>query len=230
MPEQDAALRKPATTAYAVLGLLSLRDWTTYELAEQMKRGVGNLWPAARSMVFDAPKHLVAEGLATVRHEQTGRRPRAVYSITDAGRVALREWLAEPGRPPSLAFEGILKLLVADADDARSALPSLAEAERWGAELQAIGRHMAAGYLQGGGGFESRAHIVALTFGFLFDFAALVERWAQWAAAEISSWPAGGPPQRPDLTPFARALAGDAATPPAGNGSGRGKGRETSTS
>ena len=220
MPEQDPpprrpATKRPATTAFAVLGLLSLRDWTTYELAQQMERGFGNLWPAARSMVFEAPKSLVAHGLAAVRHEQPGRRPRSVYSITDAGRVALRTWLAEPGQPPSLAFEGILKLLVADAADARSALASLAEAERWGADLQAIGRAMAAGYLDGEGPFEARAHIVALTFGFLFDFAALVERWARWAAAEVSAWPDGGPPGRPDLTAFARALAGDAATPPA---------------
>lgn len=219
MPEQDPAPRKPTTTAFAVLGLLSLREWTTYELAQQVERGFGNLWPAARSMVFEAPKHLVAQGLAGVRHEPIGRRPRAVYSITEAGRVALQAWLAEPGQPPSLAFEGILKLLLADATDARSALPSLAEAECWGARLQAIGRDMAAGYLTGEGPFESRAHIVALTFGFLFDFAALVERWAHWAATEVSSWPAGGPPVRPDLSPFARALAGEPATPPGRNDS-----------
>jgi PadR family transcriptional regulator AphA len=211
--EQGAAPRKLTTTAFAVLGLLSLRDWTTYELAQQMQRGVGNLWPAARSMVFEAPKQLVAAGLAAVRHEQIGRRPRAVYSITDEGRQALRGWLAEPGMPPSLAFEGILKLLVADAADARSALASLAEAQRWGAELQAIGRRMAADYLSGDGTFEHRAHIVALTFAFLFDFAVLVERWSEWAASQISAWPTDGPPQPPDLTSFSRALADRAATP-----------------
>lgn len=213
MAEQDPAPKKPTTTAFAVLGLLSLRDWTTYELAQQMQRGVGNLWPAARSMVFEAPKHLVAAGLAAVRHEQIGRRPRAVYSITDEGRQALRAWLAEPGLPPSLAFEGILKLLVADATDARSALASLAEAQRWGAELQAIGRGMAAGYLRGDGMFDDRAHIVALTFAFLFDFAVLVERWSEWAASQISAWPADRQPDHPDLTSFARALANTPATP-----------------
>ena len=89
-----------------------------------------------------------------------------------------------------------------------------------GGIVQAIGRDMAAGYLAGEGAFESRAHIVALTFGFLFDFAALVERWARWAATEVSSWPAGAPPARPDLGAFARALAGEEATPPASNGTG----------
>src|SRR4051812_41600461 len=172
-----------------------------------MERGVGNLWPAARSMVFEAPKQLVAAGLAAVRHEQVGRRPRAVYSITQDGRQALRGWLAEPGLPPSLAFEGILKLLVADAADARSALVSLDEAKRWGAELQDIGRGMASDYLRGDGTFDERAHIVALTFAFLFDFGELVERWAEWAASQIATWPTGRPPDAPDLTAFARALA-----------------------
>ena len=90
---------------------------------------------------------------------------------------------------------------------------SLAEAQRWGAELQVIGRRMAADYLSGDGTFEHRAHIVALTFAFLFDFAVLVERWSEWAASQISSWPTDGPPQQPDLTSFSRALADKAATP-----------------
>ena len=33
------------TTSYAILGLLSLRPWTTYELAEQMQRALGQFWP-----------------------------------------------------------------------------------------------------------------------------------------------------------------------------------------
>jgi len=32
------------TRSYAILGLLAIRDWTTYELAQQMERGVGDIW------------------------------------------------------------------------------------------------------------------------------------------------------------------------------------------
>ena len=85
------------TTSYAVLSLLALRPWTTYELAKQMKRSLGWIWPRAESRLYEEPKKLVAAGLATSRSEPTGRRRSTVYSITPEGRQALAGWLAEPG-------------------------------------------------------------------------------------------------------------------------------------
>ena len=37
------------TTSYAVLGLLCLRDWSTYELNKQMQRSMRLWWPRAES-------------------------------------------------------------------------------------------------------------------------------------------------------------------------------------
>ena len=71
------------TTSYAVLGLLALRPWTTYELAQQMDRALGQFWPPARSKLYEEPKKLVTHGLAIATRESTGRRPRTVYSITN---------------------------------------------------------------------------------------------------------------------------------------------------
>src|SRR5262249_58964926 len=94
-------MEKPlTTTSYALLGLLRLRPWTTYELAKQVQRGLGWFWPRAERKLYDEPKRLVAAGLAAAAEERTGRRPRTVYSITPAGRRALRAWLAEPSAPP----------------------------------------------------------------------------------------------------------------------------------
>src|SRR3954463_15746262 len=94
-----------STTAQAVLGLLALQPWTTYELAKQVQRSLGWFWPRAERKLYDEPKRLVAAGLATSEKEMIGARPRTVYSITDAGRTALREWLDEPAVPPTLEFE-----------------------------------------------------------------------------------------------------------------------------
>ena len=82
----------PTTTSYAVLGLLSVRSWTTYELAKQVQRSLNWFWPRAERKLYDEPKRLVAQGLATASQEATGQRPRTVYSITDDGRRALRQW------------------------------------------------------------------------------------------------------------------------------------------
>ncbi len=53
------------TTSYALLGLLGLRDWTTYELARQVQRSLHWFWPRAERKLYDEPKRLVADGLAT---------------------------------------------------------------------------------------------------------------------------------------------------------------------
>ncbi len=51
---------------------------------------------------------LAAAGYATSRKELVGRRPRTCWQITDAGREALRSWLAQPPTsPPVVEFEGM---------------------------------------------------------------------------------------------------------------------------
>ena len=104
---------KLSTRSYLVLGLLAIDDWTTYELARQMERGFGDIWPSSRSMVYEEPKALVAAGLARARIERIGERSRTRYGITPSGRTALKRWLAEPGAAPAMHFEGLLKVLLA---------------------------------------------------------------------------------------------------------------------
>ena len=59
-------MAKPlTTTSYAILGLLRLRSWTSYELAKQVQKSLGWFWPRAERKLYDEPKNLVALGLAT---------------------------------------------------------------------------------------------------------------------------------------------------------------------
>src|SRR5919106_1258551 len=103
------------TTSQALLGLLALRSWTTYELAKQVQRSIGWFWPRAERKLYDEPKRLVATGLAKGTPEMTGARPRTVYAITARGRRAVQHWLGEPPAPPSLEFEGLVKVFFADS-------------------------------------------------------------------------------------------------------------------
>jgi DNA-binding PadR family transcriptional regulator len=196
------------TRSYMVLGLLAIRDWTTYELARQMDRGFGDIWSASRSMVFEEPKQLLALGLARASTEHVGRRTRTRYGITPEGRAALRQWLAEPGAPPAMQFEGLLKVLLADGSDSSAVRPSLAAARQWAEALRETGREVAAEYDTGDGPFAERAHLVSVSFAFLWDFADLVLRWASWAESESASWPGGA-----SAEVFRRALDGRSALP-----------------
>ena len=83
------AMRKLSTTSYAVLGLLALRPWSTYELAQQVSKSLSSWWPRTERQLYEQPKILVDHGLATATTEMVGRRPRTLYDITPAGRVAL---------------------------------------------------------------------------------------------------------------------------------------------
>ena len=59
-----SSARGLTTTSYAILGLLAVRPWSTYELTRQMDRSLGRFWPRAESKLYEEPKKLAAQGLA----------------------------------------------------------------------------------------------------------------------------------------------------------------------
>lgn len=182
-------MQKLTATSYLILGHLALRDWSTYELAQQLKRSTRHYWPRAESKIYEEPKKLVAHGLATATREHTGRRPRTVYAITDQGRDALRRWLDEPPEPPLLEFEGIVKVLFAERGtkhQLQATLRSIREqAERTQAEHAALAQDLA----ETGGPFPDRLHLNALVFQFMWDQTETILRWASWAEQEVADWP-----------------------------------------
>jgi len=177
------------TTSYAILGLLAIRPWTTYELAQQMDRTLGRLWPRAQSKIYEEPKKLVSQGLARATSDATGRRPRTVYAITPRGRRALRAWLAIPGGPPSLEYEQLLKVFFAEHGSKADLVAQLEQARDWALAERALHRSMAQAYLAGSGAFQERAAILSLTGRFVFDFSEMVLHWAESALDTVRDWP-----------------------------------------
>src|SRR5215469_8270629 len=119
------------TTSYAVLGLLAIKPWSSYELTQQMDRSLGRVWPRAVSKLYEEPKKLALHGLATAATERNGGRTRTIYSITDEGRQALRTWLADPAAGPVLESEQLLKVFFADHGSTKDLLTTLGEAKQW---------------------------------------------------------------------------------------------------
>ncbi len=177
------------TTSYAVLALLALQPWTTYQLARQMERSLGWIWPRAASRLYEEPKKLVAAGLATSRPEATGRRRSTVYSITPKGRQALAGWLAEPGAGTVLECEALVKIAYADQGTRDGLLANLtALIDDTTAKLR-YGDMIARQYLDGLGPFQERLPFSGLMWRFLWDYHLAVLRWARWAHAEVEAWP-----------------------------------------
>ena len=183
----------PTTTSYAVLGLLSLRSWTTYELAKQVQRSLSWFWPRAERKLYEEPKRLVAQGLATASAEATGKRPKTVYAITPTGRAELRRWLGTRSAPRTSEFEAMVKVFFADdgeIDDLRATLRRIREeaAERI-ARLDELTAAVATAPP-----FPERLHLNALTVRLQLDQELSILRWADWAQREVAGWPAADDP------------------------------------
>jgi DNA-binding PadR family transcriptional regulator len=177
------------TTSYAILGLLSIRPWTTYELTKQMDRSLGRVWPRAASKLYEEPKKLVSHRLARADRQQVGRRARTVYAITPKGRRALAAWLRDPGDGPVLEFEQLLKVFFSENGTKADLLATLAASEAWARSQSAISLSVGREYLEGRGPFAQRMAQLQLVSRFVTDFYALVGSWATWAAEVVGSWP-----------------------------------------
>jgi DNA-binding PadR family transcriptional regulator len=178
-----------STTSYAILGLLSLRSWTTYELAEQMRRALGQFWPRAESGIYTEPKKLVDAGYATSATEYVGQRARQRYTITAAGRRALKQWVPSAGAGPAVEFEQLIKVFFAEHGTKDDLLRTLRGIHDENEDRAVATSGPSSEYLESRGGYPERLPWLVVCGRFLEEFADLVDRWSEWAIAEVERWP-----------------------------------------
>lgn len=182
------AATTPTTTSYALLGLLALRPWTTYELTKQVQRGLGWFWPRTERKLYDEPRKLVAAGWATATEQLTGKRPRTVYAINAAGRKALRGWLGEPAVPPTVEFEAMVKVFFADAGTVDQLQATLEQVEADARARLDVLWGMIAETRSGPYEFADRLPVNALALRWGLDQQRMLVEWAVWAQEQIRGW------------------------------------------
>ena len=102
---------KESRSRYAVLGMLSLRPMSGYDIRKLIGESIGNFWNESYGQIYPILRSLVAEGLATRRSQRKADRPtRNVYELTAKGRAELHRWLAEPIAHEVGRIEILLKL------------------------------------------------------------------------------------------------------------------------
>ena len=166
------------TTSFAILGQLALRDWTTYELAQEMRRNFHYFWPRAESGIYAEVKRLAARGLVQAVRDYVGKRPRTTYSITSTGRAALDAWLASPIKPHTLEFEVLLRVFFAPLGTYDELAAALRQAETDSVELLDLAVRIRTEYLTGHAPFQEQLHIRAIVYDFLLSYARMVHGWA----------------------------------------------------
>ena len=189
--------RALTTTSFAVLAILAIRDHSTYQLTQQMKRSLHYLWPRAESNVYAEPKRLVVAGLAEAREQWTGDRRRTIYSITAAGRQALRRWLASPSSPQRYESEAALKAFFAENGSTQDLLGAIRALSADAAATIRHFRDLADQYERGKGEHPQRFALSGLVARLASEQQAATMRWAAWAEGEVAHWtsPSGPDPR-----------------------------------
>jgi PadR family transcriptional regulator AphA len=209
--------RRTATTANAILGLLTLRDsWSAWELTRQLRRNMRFFWPRAESQIFDQAKSLVTRGLARDQRAFTGRRARTSYEITAPGRQAVSEWRATAPRPTALESEPLLRVFFADLATPDQVLAAISQIRQDGNDILDTGRIVGPEYLAGTAPFQDQLHARALILDFLSHYARMLTEWSDRAEQAVTAWPTQTSRQRTDaaLAMISANLAQYPARPP----------------
>ncbi len=82
---------------HAILGFLSYRPMSGYDLKKHFDESVRHFWPATQSQIYRTLKRMAAAGWVSVEVvEQDDLPDRKVYHLGAAGLAELRRWLATP--------------------------------------------------------------------------------------------------------------------------------------
>ena len=99
--------------SYMVLALVGEGGAAPYDLRRMARQGRIYDW-AGESQYYVEPKRLAKLGYLEARKEPGKTRERTVYTLTDKGHEALREWAETPVHFPRLQHEALTRLLAAD--------------------------------------------------------------------------------------------------------------------
>jgi len=103
---------------YAILGLLSWKHSSGYELRKYFSETVSLYWSGNSNQVYPALVELHKEGLVECETIQRGNYPPSkVYSLTSAGRTALKEWVVSEPVLPQMRNPFLTQLAWADQLD-----------------------------------------------------------------------------------------------------------------
>jgi len=153
------------------------------------QRSLQWFWPRAERKLYDEPKKLVTLGYATAEVHRTGRRRSTVYSITPAGRRALRRWLGEePSTAPAFEVEQLVRVFFADQGTAEQLLATI---ERAGAQaresLADLGSIVAAAEPDDQA-LRERDATSAIGLRLVLDLHRAIAGWSDWAGAIVGDW------------------------------------------
>lgn len=100
---------------FALLGILSIRPMSGYDIKKFFDQSVGLIWNATHSQIYVQLDQLKDEELVEKRSIiQEGRPNKNLYRATEKGFRELRRWLGEPINAPDYKDEFMLRFFFSD--------------------------------------------------------------------------------------------------------------------
>ena len=177
---------RPNPTSYAVLGLMAIQPWSTYELVGQSKRSLQWFFPRAERGVYREAKRLADWGWAEATSGATGLRQRTVYRITAAGRAALEAWMARECAPTQISSEAALKVFLADQAPPDVLNRTVAGVRGTATASLAALATMATEQASDHAPFPERSLPNALAMRLIADIHRAIFEWSRWAEDALS--------------------------------------------
>ena len=115
-----------SAVTWAILGLMRQRPMSGYDLKRAVDRTIRHFWAASYGQIYPELRRLEDAGWIEGADAANGGRSRRLYRLTDAGRVALEDWLHGHETRIELRDESLLRLFFADALPPEEALGLLA--------------------------------------------------------------------------------------------------------
>lgn len=96
---------------HAILAVLVEEPCSGYDLRKRFEGSVGFFWKASFQQIYRELSKLEEQGLLEAQEVQQESRPdKKIYSVTEAGRQFLREWIAQPAEMGPIKDDLLVKL------------------------------------------------------------------------------------------------------------------------
>lgn len=185
---------------HALLGLLSYKPGTGYELKTAFENSIHFFWNATLPQIYRTLNQMEEWGwLGSKVEHQEGKPSRKIYSLTGAGREELGRWLASPPDTIQLRSPMLLKVFFGNLTDPQNLASHLrqwreshaAMIDRYEKEIVPVVEH----YKNITGAVED-ARYWALTLDFGMRQARMVVDWCDAALKALDSQENGGSPDK----------------------------------
>ncbi|MFD2616013.1 PadR family transcriptional regulator [Terrilactibacillus laevilacticus] len=107
------------TLGYVLLSIISIRPYTGYELVQIMAAAS---WKANHSQIYPLLSKLEQQEMLSFEYvEQIGKPNKKIYSITEKGEEALKDWIVSESPDPIIRDEFMMKIYAMKLIDTNTA-------------------------------------------------------------------------------------------------------------